>query len=44
MTPIDIILILVIALCVILAFRQTRKARKSGGCSCGCDTCGKCHR
>ena len=39
MGPVDIILILIIAGAVFLAFRSVIRKRKNGGCSCGCADC-----
>ena len=42
----DIILIALIAAALALAVRRVWKARKTGGCGCGCDGCGSapvCH-
>ena len=35
----DILLIVVIACCLLLALRSIMKSRKKGGCGCGCDGC-----
>lgn len=35
----DIIILIIIAIVLTLAFLQTRKNAKKGGCSCGCQNC-----
>ena len=43
MKIIDILLILALGAVIVLAVRRTLRARKSGGCGCGCPGCtGQC--
>ena len=45
MNAVDIILIIVIAAVLFFALRRTIRARKSGGCGCGCANCAaKCDK
>ena len=49
MEPIDIILIVLLAIAVIgiIAYLIWKKRKGEGGCGCGCNTCpsaGACHR